>query len=199
MKLFYSKTSPYARKVRMVILNNRLEENIEAVEVNPFGDVSELTKYNPLGKIPTLVLDDGEALCDSPLICHYLNNLNDQRMLSDNSEQYWDILRWQALADGLMDAAYNLVMERRREQEEQSSSCKAQWTLEITRVLEQIDVEFNVDDKVIKLSQISVASALGYLELRLPELLHETQYAKIIKWYNAFKTQDIMLATQPQE
>lgn len=196
MKLYYSSTSPYSRKVRMMILTRGLEEKIEGVLLNPFNDINEFVQYNPLGKIPTLVLDNGEALYDSPVICQYLDSLSDQNVASNNEWLYWENLRWEALADGLIDAAYNIVMERRRVKTEQSLSCIDQWTIEISRALEQIESQFIAPESKATLSQISIAAALGYLEFRLPQLLSKTQYIGIFKWYRDYKSLDFMVATQ---
>ena len=73
MKLYYSHTSPYSRKVRLVIRENGLSEQVTEVLCNAFEDSAILSKMNPLGKIPTLVLNNGETLFDSPVICQYLD------------------------------------------------------------------------------------------------------------------------------
>src|ERR1700685_1547153 len=109
MKLLYTKRSPYARKVRVIAL----EKNI------PLGLVDEdvqkksqrLLDANPLGKVPTLVLDDGTTVFDSPVICQYLDGLNDKPIMIPPHDRI-EVLKWEAFADDLMVAAINLYMEK---------------------------------------------------------------------------------------
>ncbi len=204
MKLYYSNTSPYSRKVRMVMLIKTLEQQVETVLINPFEDQEQLKKLNPLGKIPVLVLDNNEVLFDSPIICHYLDSLCDkQRLIPEQGWQKWQILRWEALADGLTDAAYNLVMEKRRPAAEQSSSSIAQWTKEIQQTLHEIEIRLSELNTEITLAHIAVGTALGYLDFRLPGLLydsyepHFTAKAGLSLWYENFKRNAFMQATLP--
>jgi len=200
MQLYYSNTSPYSRKVRLVVLIKGLEQQIEAILVNPFSDALELQAANPLGKIPTLILDNGEVLYDSPVICHYLDSLTStQPLIEEQGWQHWLTLRWQALADGMTDAAYNLVMEKRRVVSEQSPTAMAQWSVEIHRALDKIEADINVLGDKINLAHISLAAALGYLDFRLPEFLSSRDYPKTLTWYEAFNAQPIMQLTQPKD
>lgn len=200
MQLYYSKTSPYSRKVRLVILAKGLDAQITGVLINPFTDVEELKAVNPLGKIPTLILDNGEVLYDSPVICHYLDSLSDTHpLIANNGWEYWTTLRWQALADGMTDAAYNLVMEKRRIISEQSATCMAQWSVEIHRALDKIETDIASLGEYITLAHLSLGAALGYLEFRLPEFLSTRDYPQILNWYHSFKNREIMVKTQPEE
>jgi glutathione S-transferase len=206
MKLYYSNTSPYSRKVRLVVRETGLSSQIEEILVNPFGDdKDELTKANPLGKIPTLVLENGKALYDSPVICHYLDGLTDHLTLIPKDHRF-DILSWQAMADGMTDAAYNIAIERRtRPQEEQSPKSISNWSIEVQRTYEHIESRMNElkkFDSDITLAHLALASAISYLELRLPEILYESEcpqvasYPKAQEWYERFKTRASMQATQ---
>ncbi|TFH48732.1 MAG: glutathione S-transferase, partial [Lysobacterales bacterium] len=108
MKLYYSPASPYVRKVRVLALETGLMENIElaAVSLTPIGPDANLCGDNPIGKIPTLVRDDGSALYDSRVICEYLDAQHGgKRMFPDNGDARWNAVRRQALADGILDAA----------------------------------------------------------------------------------------------
>ena len=206
MKLYYSTTSPYSRKVRLFARESSLDTQIEEIIVNPFADDKDtLIKANPLGKIPTLVLDNGKALYDSPVICYYLDSLLDHSSLIPTSH-YLDVLQWQAMTDGLTDATYNIAIERRaRPKEEQSPKWIANWSTEIKRTLEYIEShidDLNKLDSDITLAHLSLASAISYLELRLPEALSKAEsptvdaYPHIISWYESFKTRPSMLNTQ---
>jgi len=209
MKLYYSNTSPYSRKVRLTAREKGLEEQIEETLVNPFSDDKDrLVAANPLGKIPTLILDNGTALYDSSVICEYLDGLTDSSLLipastpsstGDNSAERFAILRWQATADGMTDAAYNLVMEKRRAIEDQSQQWMSNWSTEITRILDYIESGINdlkdayPDNPT--LAHLALASAVSYLEFRLPEIFNESECPNTKMWYDNFKTRSSMQAT----
>lgn len=207
MKLYYSTTSPYSRKVRLVLLEKGLNTQCEEIIVNPFnaGDASkenaELIEANPLGRIPTLVLDNGEVFFDSPLICQYLDSLSSDTLIPNNIEQRLKVLKWEALADGLTDAAFNIVMETRRTPEEQSSMWISSWSKEALRSLKHIENNLEQLGEELTLAHLSLASAVAYLEFRLPNLLqHPDKLEKpicpnLLIWYAAFKMKPSMQAT----
>lgn len=208
MKLFYSNTSPYSRKVRLVLIEKGLDDLVETEQVNPFEEDPSFRAINPLGKIPALMLDNGETLFDSPVICRYLDSLaKNSPLIPSNSDMQWTVLRWEALADGLLDAAYNIVMERRRPATLQSPNWVAQWTKEIEYSMQDMEQRVNDigSDTPITLAHLSTAVAVGYLDFRLPELLYSSAYPQVAEyqhlqnWYERFKTRASMLATQPTE
>ena len=107
MKLLASLTSPYARKLR--ILAQELKINLPVVETNPMADGADLLAANPLGKVPALVLDDGLTLVDSPVIAAFLLNLApDQKLLPASGSPHWQARSTEAMADGIMDAAITM-------------------------------------------------------------------------------------------
>lgn len=116
MRLLYSPTSPYARKVRVVAIEKGLADRIALVPVNPLcDDTDELHCQNPLGKVPALVLDDGRAVVDSPVICEQLDALaSEPQLIPKEPDARIDAHTRQAVADGVADAAFNLIMEARR-------------------------------------------------------------------------------------
>lgn len=203
MKLYYSKTSPYARKVRLVIHEKGLQEQVEGILVSPFDDYIELRKFNPLGKIPTLLLDDGEVLFDSPVICHYLDSLSASMPLIPEDKR-WNVLRWEALADGMTDSLYNLVMERRRPVEEQSPGWIAHWAGDVQRCLQEAERCLVELDDDVTLAHLALAAAVGYVDFRASELLYENECPQValcpelLAWYESFKTRPSMLATRPE-
>lgn len=204
MKLLYSKTSPYARKVRMLIIELGLVENITDVIVNPYDNNTDLIKANPLGKVPVLVLDNNQSLFNSPLICQYLNNINPKKSLIADENQ-WETYRWEALADGMTDASYNLVMEQlHRPLNEQSSKWIKKWTHEIQYVLDYLEEHINKLGTELTLAHLAIASAIGYIDFRLAFILHEKKnttvglYPKLTQWYEQFSKKACMQATSPQ-
>lgn len=211
MKLYYSNTSPYSRKVRLVIREIGFESDVEELIANPFGEDTQnkrdLISANPLGKIPTLVLSDETALYDSPVICQYLCNLDDSSntnpLIPIDSGQQLTVMRWEATADGLTDATYNISKERKRSANKQSSACIDMWSSEIKRTLLHIEEHLgeinNSEISSPTLAHLALASAISYLELRFPEGLHDSEMAvapNTMAWYEEFKSRPTMQATQ---
>ncbi len=200
MKLFYSPTSPYARKVRMLAIESGLDAQIEAIIVDTANPDPALLGANPLGKIPTLLLDNGEAIFDSPVICRYLDSLAAQSLLPATGWEQWEVLRWEALADGVMDAAYNLVMEgRSRPENERSPRTMLRWATEITRTLKYMDSRLSTLGADITLAHVALGAAVGYLEFRLPQILRGADCQALDGWYALYKTRPAMLATLPPQ
>jgi glutathione S-transferase len=110
-------------------------------------------------------------LFDSPVICRYLDRLDDVPLISASGWQQWEVLRWEALADGLTDAAYNLVMEQRsRPEQERSPPTMQRWSAEIIRTLQYIETRLETLGDALTLAHIALGAAVGYLEFRLPQL-----------------------------
>ncbi|SVD56764.1 uncharacterized protein METZ01_LOCUS409618, partial [marine metagenome] len=108
LKLRNSATSPYVRKVRVLLLETGLEDRVELIDtqVTPTNPNAELNVDNPIGKVPVLLTENGMALYDSPVICEYLDSLHSgTKMFPVNGVSRWLALRRQALGDGLLDAA----------------------------------------------------------------------------------------------
>ncbi len=197
-KLYYSNTSPYSRKVRIVMIEKDLQNKIEGILVNPFTNNANLETINPLGKIPALVLDNGDTLFDSPLVAQYLDNLTDENKLCPTDNTKWAVLKWEALADGVLDAAYNLVIETRRDANEQSPKWIDIWTNDIQRALAEMEKNIEFIGETVQLSHIAVATAIGYLAFRQPALF-PTEQSKLARWYSQFKQRKAMVLTEPQE
>ena len=202
MKLFYSKTSPYSRKVRLVIHEKGLQQAIISVACNPFDKAPELEAANPLGKVPTLIMDDGASLYDSPVICAYLDTLTPSRLIPesgpDTNMERWNVLRWEALCDGVLDATYNIVMERRRDTREQSAGWIEQWKSQVSRSLDHMEADIDTLPERVSLAQLSLGAALGYLDFRLPDLEWRNQCATLATWYKDFSVHEAMQNTRPE-
>src|SRR5438445_3928131 len=119
MKLLASTASPYARKVRIVLAEKKIECELQPVDVSPVDN--PVNAHNPLGKIPTLVLDDGTTLFDSRVIVEFLDNASPlSRLLPSGNRERIEVRRWEALADGVVDAAVLVRMEQRRKPAQRS-------------------------------------------------------------------------------
>src|SRR2546430_13319171 len=114
MKLLASTASPYARKVRIVLAEKKIECELQPVDVSPVDN--PVNAHNPLGKIPTLVLDDGTALYDSRVIVEFLDNASPiSRLIPEDVRDRVAVRRWEALADGVLDAGLLVRYESRRD------------------------------------------------------------------------------------
>src|SRR6266446_10295132 len=119
MKLLASHTSPFARKVRIAIAEKKIE--CELVEESPWVPGTSVPDYNPLCKVPVLVLDDGTALYDSRVIVEYLDTVSPvSRLIPEPNRQRIAVKRWEALADGVCDAAVAIVLEGKRPARQQN-------------------------------------------------------------------------------
>ena len=211
MKLYYSTTSPYSRKVRLVLCEKGLDSQCEDTIVNPFNTIDSsventaLFDANPLVRVPTLVLENGESFFDSPVICQYLDTLAKPALIPKETSSRLRVLQWEALADGLTDAAFNLVMERRRPEGEQSPTWITNWSAEINRALLTIENKLSELGDELTLAHLAVASAIAYLDFRLPTTLYESECPQVavapntLSWYESFKTRASMQATQLRE
>ena len=204
MKLYYSVTSPYARKVRLVIEEKGLQSAIDCELIDPFADLPQLLAANPLGRVPTLLLDDGQALYGSQVICAYLDSQALSPVLVPaEGWARWQVLRHEALADGLIDAAYDIVMERKREAPQRSSHWLEHWSREIRRALDAMEKSADELDTGLSLAHLATAAALGYLELRMPEMLSRDgadgweSWPRLCQWYASFSLRPSMQATRP--
>ena len=197
MKLYYTTTSPYARKVLVLAHELGIVDSLEIVLVNLLEGAAQLRQHNPLGKVPTLILDNGEALYDSPVIAEYLQSLVNKTALSaaDLVEQN----RLQALADGMMDAAVSLVLEERRPEEQRSSFWQQRWEGAISRSLAKLEEKYLDEAWQWHLGSIAIACALDYLAFRLPENDWKQRYPKTHDWFGGIIDKSSMRAPDPSQ
>lgn len=187
MDLVISPTSPYARKARIVCLEKGLQDRVQVIAANPMDADSRQVIQNPLGKVPSLILDDGTVLFDSPVICAYLDAIDGAPTLSGFSGNgRWECERAQALGDGIMDAAFSLVMERRRDQSEQSESWLQRWQRNIGYGLSALEQDIRTRGRKYDIGSISCAVALGYLDFRLPDIDWAQNHPDLCAWYKDF-------------
>ncbi|MHB1677926.1 MAG: glutathione S-transferase [Sulfuriferula sp.] len=174
MKLIASLTSPYARKVRVVIAEKHIECELQ-IDV-PWEADTHVPDYNPLGKIPVLVLDDGTPLYDSRVIVEYLDLASPvHNLLPKDARSRIAVKRWEALADGVTDAAATLYLEKKRPDEQQSLSWIARQEQKITRGLAVIAKDLGENGWCMAdnytLADIAVGCMLGYLDLRFAHIV----------------------------
>jgi glutathione S-transferase len=202
MKLIGSSTSPFVRKSRIALSEKRIE--YEFVLVNPFDSAVQITQLNPLGKVPVLLPDDGASIYDSSVIVEYLDTVSPVgRLIPEPGRQRIHVKRWEALADGLLDAATALVLERRRAASQQS----AEW---IERYNQKIEAALRVAahdlaDRVwcagdsYTLADIALGCALGYLDFRFPNVGWRTQHLNLARHADKLFKRPPFQATAPYD
>ncbi len=164
-KLLYAPASPYSAKVRMSAAYAGIE--LEAVVTNTGQQPEELVSANPLGKIPTLVLDDGRVVFDSRAITQYLNRESKNALFPRNADKRTEAEAMEALADGICDCALAIVYERRMRPEEKVHQewIDGQWR-KIVRALDHLNANPPKLPRKITAGQIAMRAMLGYLSLR---------------------------------
>jgi glutathione S-transferase len=187
MKLIGSTTSPYVRKVRIVMSEKKLDYQFVLEDV--WAADTQMARFNPLGKVPCLVMEGGEAVFDSRVIVEYLDTLSPVgKLIPASGRERAEVKTWEALADGLLDAALLARMEdvwplRPAEQRSQA------W---IDRQLGKIDLALKamaqgLGDKPfcsgihLSLSDVAVGCALGYLDFRFPAIAWRNAHPNLAK------------------
>lgn len=173
MKLLGSFTSPYVRKVRIVLAEKKID--CEFVIDNGGPDGLGLAAHNPLGRIPVLLLDDGSSLFDSRVIVEYLDNLTpNNRLIPSSGRERTLSKRWEALCDGICDAAVASIMEGRRAAGQQSHELIERQHKVIGFALKECANDLGEQPwcfgTAITLADIALGTALGYLKLRFPDI-----------------------------
>lgn len=201
MKLRYSPTSPYVRKVSVTLHELGLNERVELIPTNPWDPATDLPTDNPIGKVPTLIRDDGEPLFDSPVICEYLDSLhNGEKLYPESGPARWSALRQQALADGVLDAAVAAFLEiaRRPEPYRWSTWVKRQKSA-IQRSIDALENEVDSFGDRLTIGQIATGCALGYLDLRFADDDWRAKRPKLAGWAQRFFSRPSMTATIPKD
>ena len=171
MKLLSSLASPYTRKVRIVLAEKKIECELEPVDVNPAEN--PVNSHNPLGKVPTLLLDDGTALYDSRVIVEFLDSVSPiSRLIPDEKRDRVAVRRWEALADGVLDAGLLVRYESLRDKKEQSKAWTDKQVARIHRGMTQMASELNERNWChgdrYSLADIALGCCLGWLDFRKP-------------------------------
>jgi glutathione S-transferase len=183
-KLLYASASPYSAKVRMAAAYAGIA--IEAVPTKTDEEPADLLGANPLGKIPTLLLDDGRTIYDSRAITQYLNRMSKNALFPRNPDKRIDAEVLEALADGLCDCALAMVYERRHRPEEKVEQqwLDKQWR-KITRALDHLNANPPKLPKKITAGQIALRATLGYLALRFAGKWEKGR-SRLVRWAARF-------------
>lgn len=181
MKLYYSATSPYVRKVVACALACGISDRITRIDTNPHVSPPDLLAANPLSKVPCLVTVDGFALFDSPVICEYLDAVGAGSLFPPSGPARWRALRFQAIGDGIMDAAVLRRMDMNRPPEAARDAAMARNRDAVERALDLLQSDPPANH--LDIGSISVACALGYLDLRFAADNWREGRGKLAQWY----------------
>ncbi|MDV7339513.1 glutathione S-transferase N-terminal domain-containing protein [Terasakiella sp. A23] len=201
MKLCYSPTSPYVRKVMVSAHELGLIDRIELVATNVWDPETDIGLTNPLGKVPALTLDDGHVVYDSPVICEYLDELVPSVVLFPApGKARWKALHFQALGDGITDAGILRLLEGRRDSAEQSAKWIARQTTVMNRGLDALEKEIDeLSGGPLTIGQISVACSLDWILFRKLEDDLFAGRPRLKAWFEAFAERPSMKVTEPKE
>jgi glutathione S-transferase len=187
MKLIGSITSPYVRKARIVLAEKKID--YEFVLDSPWAPTTQVPAYNPLGKVPVLVLDDGSTLYDSRVIVEYLDTgTPNNRLIPSSGRERITVKRWQALGDGICDAASTALLESRRPDGEKSPSWIDRQHGKVVSGLGEAAADLGeqlwCQGNSFSLADIAIGCALGYVAFRFPDIDWRANHPNLGKLYD---------------
>ena len=202
MKLIGSLTSPYVRKVRIVMAEKKLDYQFELEDV---WGADNILKANPLGKVPCLVLGGGEALFDSRVIVEYLDTRSPvSRLIPEASRERTEVRTWEALADGVLDAAILARLEqtwpgRTAEQRSQAWVDRQMQRVQgsLGAIAEGLGEKPWCSSIHLSLADIAVGCALGYLDFRFPQIAWRDQHPSLARLAEKLNARQSFIDTQP--
>jgi glutathione S-transferase len=201
MKLVASKTSPYARKIRVILAEKQLP--FEFVPENVWDAATRIGSYNPLGKVPALVADDGEQFFDSPVIAEYLDSMGTPRFIPAGGMERVRVKQDEALADGIMDAGILAFLERKREAARQDPAWIARQLGKaeagIAALAKQLGSQQYLRGNEITLGDITAGCALLWLEFRLPEVGWRAKHPSLDALAKRLEARPSFAGTRPQD
>ncbi|MFA5596054.1 MAG: glutathione S-transferase [Pusillimonas sp.] len=201
MKLLGSMTSPFVRKVRVVMVEKKLE--FEFVLEDVWAADTKIQEFNPLGKVPCLVTDDGNSLYDSRVIVEYLDTLSPVgRLLPQGGRDRTATKCWEAIGDGVLDAGVSIVVEGRRPEHLRSEDWVNRQRKKIVSALNSMERGISPNHFCMgvnfSLADVSVGCALGFIEFRMPELNWRDNHPNLTALYERLMTRPSFATTVPK-
>jgi glutathione S-transferase len=200
MKLHISAASSYSRKIRVMLIEKGIPHEIETVNL---WEPNDLKKTNPLGKVPALRLDDGAVLTSSPLIADWLDGqFPDPRFIPEDPEERLEVRRWEALADGTMDAVSATLYELRFHDEAQRSQAwlerqRGKFESGFAAMEQQLGGRTWCVGQSMSLADISLACHIGFVTLRRPDFFPENRYPGLAGLCRRLQTRESFAKTAP--
>jgi len=194
LTLYNGPNSPFGRKTKItaIILEIPIEEKIIKIQESEFID-----NFNPLRKIPTLVIDDNQTIIDSDNICLYFDSITNKKSLFPK-DRYWQIMSLTSLANGLMEAVLERFMEISRPDQEQSKKFVNKLETRALRTINWLENNWNnYNEEYLTMDQIAIACALDYTSFRFTNQW-KNDCSNLDKWFNSFLKNDFMESTLPK-
>jgi glutathione S-transferase len=203
MKLIGSNSSPYVRKVRIVMAEKRLDYVFVTEDV--WADKTKISELNPLGKVPCLIMEGGEALFDSRVIVEYLDTLSPVgKLIPAVGRERAEVKTWEALADGVLDAAILARLEATWGPRTKAQRSPAWIERQLGKVKASVKaMSHGLGDKAFcagiyfSLADIAVGVALGYLDFRFPQIDWRSDNPNLVKLYDKMMQRPSFVETQP--
>ncbi len=200
MKLIASLTSPYVRKVRVVMAEKKLDYQFQLENV--WADDTTIQNFNPLGKVPCLIMDDDGSLFDSRVIVEYLDTLSPvSRLIPSTGREKAAVKCWEALGDGLLDAAVTIVKENQRPESQRSPEWIERQYNKISAALKAMDESLGEQAFCMgvnySLADVAVGCALGYLDFRFPQIEWRNSHANLNRLYAKLAARQSFVDTAP--
>ena len=184
-KGYNSVNSPYGRKVRIAEIETQQRGLIEWKFVSREERAAEIPSINPLGKIPALILGNGDLLIDSPVIASWIDNQHKgRRLIPEVQSERWLVLNLEAIGDGLGDAAIAVALEVSRPKEKQSDTWIMRNNQKVYQTLGFLNNQIGSSQNPLNLGGIAVACAIGYMEFRKVATEWREKYSRLADWYD---------------
>lgn len=202
MKLIGSHASPFVRKVRIFAAEKRIDYDLKLDSV--FSPDSKVPAFNPLGKIPALVLDDGSTLFDSRVIVEFLDTVSPiGKLIPSDSRDRIDVKRWEAMADGVLEAGVLARLENARKAGEKSQAWADRQMGKLSRGLETMDQQLGdkpwCSGNAFSLADIAVGACLGWLDFRFAALSWPEKHPNLARHHAKLAERPSFAATAPKE
>jgi glutathione S-transferase len=197
MKCYMTGNSPYARKIRVAAIETGLGDEVEWVTLTREERAELVPAMNPLGKVPVAVLDSGQVLLDSPVICAFVDSLNKgPKLIPESGEERWQVLTLEALGDGLGEAVIAVSQEAQKPDDKRTQAVIDRQASKANSGLAALDKQAGDFNDPPLMGEISVACALGYMEYRDVIPGWRETYPALSAWYTEIlKRQSFILST----
>ena len=198
MKCYVTSNSPYARKVKVVASETGSYDEVEWLTITREERAEIIPAINPLGKVPVAVLESGQVLCDSPVICAYVDSLvSDGNLIPKSNPERWEVLTLEALGDGLGEAVIAASQENQRPDGKRSQGVVDRQTGKANAALGALNEAAKEFNDPPLMGEVAVACALGYMEFRDVIPGWRDTFADLASWYAGILTRQSFVRTAP--
>ena len=201
MKLRWAPGSPFVRKVMVTAIETGLEDRIEIIETSYADPDSDIVRANSLGKVPALILDDGTVLANSPVICAYLDSLQDgEKLIPADGKARWQVLHLEGLADGLCESAIAVVRENVRPDEKQWTIFRDRQWSKAERTMGWLNNHAKTLEGRLTIGHVALGCAIGWTIFRLSDRFGDwhTRWPNVAEWFAAFDQRPSIQVTKPR-